>query len=544
MHAPASEPTSSRRGTPPLLRPSPRTTRRGQNARAAWALRANRLLGPDSRMAVGRNFAAALRADGWTGPISSAQLSRWETGQSALDYPLVRRYEQLLGLPSHHLVAVIDLIYREAGRPGPAGRLPLPRSAGEPESEVVDRAEALLERALSSDPMTGVDWNLLTADLYLLPSLVLHPRRCWDDLAHRLLTELACTDGLPWVHRNEATNRLLLHPRAARPMLAACAELAADPAHQTTIEPLCLLGRVPSEDATKLVLDQLHAPASDQALGGALLAAVGTVRQRELPPAGLNALTSQIAAISQPGTVSDLVWRLVPAVLQGLPLGYATPAVAHLRRVVERDPRARTAQSNERTVDPLIAVSIAGRLASDAVSRMDTGRLPDDQMFPLLVEEALFCADPTGRLQATLLLAATPYAAPLAQAAAAELSRVWVTGPVAQTGALLWMLAALRQPADPAPVERIVLAAGVRPELQAAAVRAAGRLPSGRNEAFWRAGAARHQPIGPVGAGQLEVLRRLVYALGSNGHHRLLAELIAAPDIPAEVRSAASWWTT
>lgn len=519
-------------------------TRRGAYARAAWALRVNRLLGAEREFAVARRFAAALRTDGWSGPVSPAQLSRWETGKTPLDYALVRRYEHLLGLVPYHLVTVVELIYREADRDSGVNPMPLDRGPSPATAALLERAETLLDQALSREPMTGVDWNQLSADLHALPQLVLYPRCRWDELAHRLLTELACTDGLPWIHRNEAVSRLLRHPRAAPAMIAASATLAGDPAHQTTLEPLCLLDITDHPDAVRLMLAQLDAPTSDQALAGALLAAVGAVGRRQLTDERLRTLTNRIALLHHPAPTSDLTWRLVPALLRALPPGFSTPAVEHLQRSVELDPRARTALITERITDPTVSAVIARRLAADASSRLSTDHDADDQMFPALIEDALFCADLTRRLQATLLVAATPYAAPLARSITTELSRVWPGGLSYVAAALLRFLSALRQPADRAVLERIVLTGGLHADVHAAAVRAAGRVPGRSSAAFWRTALQRHLADCRVVAspGQVEVLRRLVYAIGSSDHRRLLGAVAVDVGAPADIRAAAAWW--
>ena len=207
---------------------------------------------------------------------SPAQISRWETGATRVDYRTVRRYEQVLDLPAHGLVAMADLA---GGRGGPR----LDRRLDPDDPEFHRRSGQLLDRALTGGPMDGAAWDDLTAHLAALPAVYLHPPDAWADLAHRLLSEMIVADGLSWAQREAALGRLLRHPSSGASTIAACAGFATDPAHQVFAEPLSDLHVSDHPDAVRLMLAQVGNPSSNRALYGALRR-IGERRPRLVEP--------------------------------------------------------------------------------------------------------------------------------------------------------------------------------------------------------------------------------------------------------------------
>jgi hypothetical protein len=93
-------------------------------------------------------------------------------------FGVLRRYEQLLGLPPGRLTAIADWAYRKASAlPGPPV---LSRALDPADPRVYDRTEQLLEQALSAGLMAGRDWDELTACLAAFPNWPprRRPRRC------------------------------------------------------------------------------------------------------------------------------------------------------------------------------------------------------------------------------------------------------------------------------------------------------------------------------------------------------------------------------
>ena len=194
----------------------------------AWLLRVNRLHGADEGLASLTRFVAAFRGGSWEDPVSASQISRWETAAARAGFPVLRRYEEVLGLSPGRLTAVADWAYRKAS--DAAGPPVLHRGLDPADPRMHERAHELLDQALSSGLMTGADWDDLTSHLAALPTAFLHPRSAWTDLGERLLAELLISDGRAWLFRAEAVARLIGMPSAGSPIIAGCSALAGDPA--------------------------------------------------------------------------------------------------------------------------------------------------------------------------------------------------------------------------------------------------------------------------------------------------------------------------
>jgi hypothetical protein len=165
----------------------------GCEARIAWLLRANRLYGADEKFAAGVNFVKAFRGKGFRRAIDGAQLTRWERAGQRVGFTALRRYEELLNLPSHTLVAVADVLHRTTS--GVAGPSYLDRRIDGDAAEVRKRVEQLIDRARGSDRMTRHAWDELTQLLCHLPTVFLYPSTLWNDLVDRLVAEMIIADG-------------------------------------------------------------------------------------------------------------------------------------------------------------------------------------------------------------------------------------------------------------------------------------------------------------------------------------------------------------
>ena len=172
-----------------------------------WVIRNARLHAADPALRTAAGFARALG-----GAPHRAQVARWEDGQVALTHRLVRRYEEVLGLPHGQLLRAIDLITRDRS---PINRMPV-IPAPVPD-DIAPEALPLLERARQYAPMTGLDWDRLTT---LLGSVhhVLVRERDWETLLYRLSLETSVSTGLEYVldgsglrpERQEATRRAIM----------------------------------------------------------------------------------------------------------------------------------------------------------------------------------------------------------------------------------------------------------------------------------------------------------------------------------------------
>ena len=506
----------------------------------AWLLRANRLFGPDERLTSLTAFAAAFHGGCWARPASPSQVSRWETAAAQAGFGVLRRYEQLLDLPAGDLTAIADWAYRKAARrPGPPA---LSRGIDPADPRVHERAAQLLEQALSAGLMAGRDWDELTACLLEFPAAFVYPGTAWVELGERLLAELLITDGLAWLLRVEAVARLLGHPRARPPIVAACASLAADPACQVVIEPLAILDQTADQDASAHVLAQLANPTSDRALRGALLAAVEKTFRRHFRPDQLCAIAVAVAgllpAADPPGEADILAAEL----LRLAPVSQFSPVRDQLRRVSGSTTRAILAYG--RTAPPEGSAAIVGRVLTAVTATMPPPGAGPDSMLSRLVSDLLFSPNQNQRLFASRLIAATPYREPVGAALATELAAGTAAQPVALTTALLAAMKSVGRPADRPIVERFVRAPGLPAPVTDAAAWHIGHVPGRSDQRFWRAaiGVHRDRWQRTRSGASSSALRGLTYSLGIGQHADLLRAIDADTGLPGPVRTAARWW--
>lgn len=173
-----------------------------------WLLRVNRLLGARPRLRRLTSFAREFSRGNSTKAATIATFSRWENGISAVTHSAVRRYEQLLGLPTLSMVSVIDTISRHMSPS--TGSAPWLKRAPKPDAARI--IEELVDRARGDDLMTAQDWDELTNLLSRNPTVILSPTRVWTELSERLLYETSIANGTRWMARAEAFNRLIAHP--------------------------------------------------------------------------------------------------------------------------------------------------------------------------------------------------------------------------------------------------------------------------------------------------------------------------------------------
>lgn len=203
-------------------------------------LRVNRFFGGDERWSKASAFAAAFRGGCWPGTANESKISRWETATLRVPYQAIRRYEQLLELPPGLLTATADNIHgyycADQRCPGTDG-WSLPRQGEVP----VTRIGELIDKAGSTEVMTGQEWDELTREIAAVPYFFISPATTWTALAQRLIQERLIACRVAWFQRHGALIRLLNHPVAQQAAIAACASLAADPVNQIGTEVVCAL---------------------------------------------------------------------------------------------------------------------------------------------------------------------------------------------------------------------------------------------------------------------------------------------------------------
>lgn len=512
--------------------------------RVGWLLRVNRLYGPKERWQSGGHFAAAFQGGCWPERTTESRISRWETARVRVPYLAVRRYEELLRLPANHLVALIDGIYRYSATTTVSAPA-LDRAIDVDDGRRGDRLDELVEAARSDQVMTGSDWDELTGYLAAAPRQVITPRSAWREIAERLLTEMIVADGVAWMQRYEALNRLLSHPTGQQAAVATCASLAADSGNQVFVEIVSALDASPHPDASHHVIDQLDRPTNDRARYGALLACVRKLRYGHFSQPQVRRLVPIVTELTLDPTRHEDTRPLAAALLRQLPADVSAPTGSRLRRAVAAD-------------RSLHQVLTAGRLAGAAadhtlverVTNTTTANMPrylphfHDELLPVLVDEMLFSPVLDVRLYATGLLSGTPYRAPLAAALALELGGQVTTRGIDVARAIVEALRILGDHRERPIIERLSTANGLHPSIMVAAAWAIGHLGGHSGDRYWTGAINHHAQLwhGARDAANATALNGLIYGLGLTRNRSLLEQVRDHPLSPAPARAAARWW--
>jgi hypothetical protein len=510
-----------------------------------WLLRVNRLFGPDERWARLAAFAAAFPGNGWARTVSESSISRWETALIRIPGTAVRRYEQLLGTAPYLLVSTIDTVRRyfdPVGVPAP----PRPMPPDDAQEAALERIQEALDTVLAEGPVTGGDWDELTGLLAAVPYPVLLPRSTWTELAGRLLGEMIVADGVPWLRRFEALNRLLVHPSSRRAAIDVCASLAADPRQQVPVELICALDGTDHPDASRHVLAQLTHPTNDRTFYGALLACVRKVRYGHFTPAERQRLLAVVTDTLAGGAYHPDGTPLAAELLRTAAPGELTRSRrAWLERVLGSDPVLAQVLEHGRLAGDAAATGTVQRVTRTALGAL-TREVPGyrEEVLPGLLDLVITSPVADVRLYLSMLIAASPYRQPTARALAAELARMRLPDRPGLAGVLLGALRIVGGPAQRPLVERLIVAPGLPAPVAVAAAHAIGHVGGASAAGFWRGAIALH-------AGRWHrhrdrasaaVLQSLVYGLGMSRDLPLLGAVRDDDRLPPPVRAAAAWW--
>jgi hypothetical protein len=513
-----------------------------------WLLRVNRLFGPDRRWAKLSSFASAFPGGKWQRSVSESSVSRWENALTRIPSTAVRRYEEVLDVPPYLLVSTIDTVRRyfdpvSVAAAGPAPRAVVIDSAHE---AALERIQESLDTVLADGLVTGGDWDELTGLLVAVPYPVLLPRSTWTELTGRLLSEMIVADGVPWLRRFEALNRLLVYPSSRRAAVDACASLAADPGQQVPVELICALDGTDHPDASRHVLAQLDRPTSDGAFYGALLACVRKVRYGHFTPAERQRLLGVVTDALSGGGYHPDVPPVAAELLRTATPGEVPPARrAWLERILGSDPVLTQVLEHGRLVTDVAAAGTVQRVTRTALAGLPR-EAPGyrEEILPGLVDLVLTSPVSDVRLYLCTLLAASPYREATARALAVELTRLRLPDSPGLAGALLAALRILGGPAERPLVERLIVAPGLPAPVAVAAAHAIGHVGGASAAGFWRGAIGLHarrwhQHRDRASAA---VLHSLVYGLGMARDLTLLRAVAADQRLPPPVRAAAHWW--
>ncbi|MDO9381025.1 MAG: hypothetical protein Q7T56_19440 [Nocardioidaceae bacterium] len=465
------------------------------DVRIGWLLKLWRQRASEVELRMQGPFARRLRAQAEGVNADASRVSRWESGRLRVNRPILRGYEQVVGLDHDLLVATVEGMWRDHGL--------LPRGTAEPPSrrEVAGGLDDCFQR-LDAGQHDGGTWFAL-AGLVATPGTVVYlPEPFREEAASRLVEEVPRAVGQAWVRRLEAM-RGMLQDELMRPHLVrAIGRQVTEPSSQAVTDLVANLhevgGTAPLEMMVRLARHE-SAPVRAGALWGLEHRLVVHRLPRELMPALGRTLAMVVADDS--GRNVDLALR----VAEQLPAEHTGSVAAVVRQ--RRGADATVQESADRVASRRAAAAAMEALEVDA----------DDVLLGVL-GEAFDARRPNLQHEAWMLLMVGPFRSALAD----HLVRRCLAGdPLADVHAAgLTYLATAAQRSGV--VELATAHTGVSP---GHAFRALAHVP----------GALDPRVAGGVpGADEM-------YALGM-GRHPRLHRLAEDPAAPAEVRSAARWW--
>ncbi|GAB2876635.1 hypothetical protein [Nocardioides pacificus] len=373
--------------------------------RLAWLLAVSRILSPDERMSRREFFLERLHEQGVASDAS--RLSRWESGNQPIADSVVVAYEGALDLPSGALLAVARGLQRALGTEAAARRTP-PSLAGAEDD--LDKLIGIVEVGGAS----GGDWLSLAVELSRYDRVYL-PERSWMDLSASLVADLTRSVGASYVRRYEAASLLMAHPVARRYMLRALGEHLMHPDVQVVIPTLNLLQEIEDKAASDLVL-RLMTSEHRVLSSGAQSVAAGKLARHHFSPEETQILVRH--AIHSLRTTSGGSGGRRG--LDAIDLAVQLPLDSFQRvRQSLKDPRMVQSLEWARDSGELVPVDVARTVARGLATAVQAETpaphaAEPDPMLQQLIREALFHSRKTRRIQAGLLLAASPYAASVA----------------------------------------------------------------------------------------------------------------------------------
>ena len=376
----------------------------------AWLLRSARAYTPASRGMTASRFA---QGDDVYPAVHRSQVSRWESGHTEPTYELVRRYEDLCGIPVGQLVTPVDLVYRH-DRP----RVHRPRLARTLPDDRVAAAAPLLDACLTGEVLTGADWDFLSAAIADVPD-VLAPRSVWADLLRRLLTELAASVGAPYLRRAEAVARLTGHPRARDAALEVVGDMLADPSAQVYAEAASMLAYFDHPGTAPMLQRVLRDPVSPNAARAALFASATLLRERRADPDDAYALVRRAHELSSDQRQPYRVRRSAADVLLALAPD-SRERIASRMRTTPEELTVASIVAGEGPMPPRVAAALRGRVLAHLRRSLGPEAAEDPDLVRLLRMVTLETNDDR-RSHALELLMVAPHGPAFGQAFTREL---------------------------------------------------------------------------------------------------------------------------
>jgi len=407
------------------------------------------------------------------------------------------------------------------------------------------RTGELIEKASSGDAMSGQEWHELCSVISSAPNFLIVPVTTWTTLSERLLQEQIIADGMAWLPRFGALSKLLGHPVGQQAAIDTCASLAADRANQAGIEVICMLDSTSHPDATRHVLSQLANPTSESVFYGALLASVRKLARGHFNPHQITDLMSvAVDLVVGPGGHLDSQ-MLAAALLRQMPEGAPVGLVNRLSRSLATNEALGVALRTGSLAPPGAAQDLIHPVVSTAVDRMPReAPWPYDETLGILLEEMIYNPISDVRLYAAILVRATPYRVPIANALAGALSRIRIASNPDLVACIVDAFRVFGTTDQRPMIERFILGQSVPSQVAIAAARNIGHIDGTSHDRFWLSAINTHaknvqQNSSPASSA---VIRGLIYGLGITGNDTLLARIQHSLALPPQARQAASWW--
>ncbi len=496
-----------------------------------WVLRNARLSGSDPELTTAAAFARALG-------VHPAQVTRWERGEVQQREPVLRRYEQALGLCEQQLSLVLAFLARTRSRLAP------PHRAVELDEPRRREVSSLLESAVGWQPLTGPQWLMLTAVLADRRTVILRDRD-WSELLLRLTRELAVTCGLDYAARWESAARLVGNIGSARSVLAVAESVLSEAEPMPFSEYAALLQYSPDPAALALLVDEAIR-ARSQDTRWASLFAIGTwardpqVAARVAPqvlPVVHETLNDRRACHALTLSAAWLARVLDPAGAPQLARALAASGGSEAARTVLLEGNALPARLRQARVrQTLSAIADAGLPAGDPV--LDG-----------IVEEALTSAEQEVRGNALGALMLIPQGVPIAGIAARRLDQALAGGGpdgLRTANDVLTTLSWLARPDQLAWLVDRLVATDTDPALHWPLARAAGNCPAPGGETL----AACDERVvawatGRLGAGaeaDRAITAAACYVVGMHGRTDLLRQLSEHTAGHGRWAGSPLWW--
>jgi hypothetical protein len=480
----------------------------------SWLLRMNRLHGPDDELTTVRNFARALSAGRAGSPVTPSRVSRWETAHATPAAVDITGYERVLGVDRGHLVTIADLLRGD------------PRSAAAgPRAHV----QELLERAIGGGRLGSTEWKKIS-DALTTPEFALMRRSEWQTLVTRLLAETSVARGWRYIPRFTALEQLCTHPEAARTLIESVDALLADPHAQVLIDPVALLAHVPFAPAAAALYRHLAEPSGERALHATLIGwslrsanhPLSVVQQQRLADIAGAVLTDGTVSAATRGAAADLIAALRPPGGLSLAVRVRRQLSTELQATVDTRSRVPERTGNRVVAALLTSVSSGLRVAHD-----------EDPVLPHVLVTGLFSSSVERRVNAGLLLAATPLRPLVADALADALGDAAALDPAVAEG-VVDLLGVVGGHRHRGALEALLADPTTATGVTAHAATSLGHLPGRTPTTLWRTVLDRH-PTAAVG-------RAVLYSAGMTADVALLDTVATAPNTPTALRQDARWW--